>query len=351
MLPLSPHDATKLLLKRLNSRRMRDIVEKRYGLKGGRKKTLEAIGREYRITRERVRQIEADALKDLKKEAVLSSQLKAVFASLEGYLRKNGGVMAESAFYAGLVGDGSSLSDTRQYNHLALLTEVGEAFHYAKEDNNFHSRWYLDRESLEKSEKIVGGVISALEEKTRPVTWEELSLIFSTKAQDALGSFPTADVMRAYLGTSKLIHKNPYGEYGLSDWSLVNPRGVRDKAYVVLLKSGKPLHFRDVAKAIDEVGWSKKKTNPQTVHNELIRNPSFVLVGRGLYALREWGYEPGMVRDIIVSVLKEKGVPLERNEIVRLVSERRFIKPQTVVLNLQNKSLFRRTADGKYTLV
>jgi hypothetical protein len=106
-----------------------------------------------------------------------------------------------------------------------------------------------------------------------------------------------------------------------------------------------------VAERIDKAGWSKRRAHPQTVHNELIKDPRFVLIGRGLYALKEWGYEPGVVREILVSVMKEAGTPLSKDDIVRLVSERRFVKPQTILLNLQNKSLFRRTEDGKYTLV
>lgn len=343
MLPIQPEEATKLLLKGLTSRRMRNVIEKRYGLKGGRKKTLEAIGAEYRITRERVRQIEAAALKNLRKEEVLSP-VKPVLASMQEYLQKNGGVMGEEAFFSGL-------ADARHHPHLALLAEVGDAFRYEAEDDNFHSRWFLNHEVVEKSKKIVAGVIASLEEKKQPVTWEELSLIFSSQAKDVLEGPHSEEVMGAYLGTSKLISRNPYGEYGLSNWPAVKPRGVRDKAYAVLSKIAKPLHFRDVAAEIDKVGWSKRKVHPQTVHNELIKDPRFVLVGRGLYALREWGYEPGAVRDIVVSVLKEKGTPLDKDEIVRLVSEKRFVKPQTVLLNLQNKSLFKKMEDGKYTLV
>jgi RNA polymerase nonessential primary-like sigma factor len=44
----------------------REVVERRFGLHGCRKLTLEQIGDEIGVTRERVRQIQIDALKNLK---------------------------------------------------------------------------------------------------------------------------------------------------------------------------------------------------------------------------------------------------------------------------------------------
>jgi len=343
MLPIPPQEATKILLNELSSRRMRAVLEKRFGLKGGRKMTLDAIGKEYRITRERVRQIEADALKNLGKDEVVT-RVTSLFKALEEHLAGYGGVMAEHHLF-------SSLAEVKYHPHLALLFEAGKQFFYIPEDNNYHSRWAIDRTSVENAEKIISGVVAYLKERQKPVSGDELNLLLVGHAKEILGKEPPQPYLDAYLTTSKLIAKNPYGEYGLTNWADIRPRGVRDKAYAALVKSGKPLHFREVAERIDKAGWSKRRAHPQTVHNELIKDPRFVLVGRGLYALKEWGYEPGVVREILVSVMKEAGTPLSKDDIVRLVSERRFVKPQTILLNLQNKSLFRRTEDGKYTLV
>jgi RNA polymerase primary sigma factor len=48
--------------------REREIMKLRYGLGGGRQKTLEDIGEKFGITRERIRQIQVGALKKLRKE-------------------------------------------------------------------------------------------------------------------------------------------------------------------------------------------------------------------------------------------------------------------------------------------
>jgi RNA polymerase primary sigma factor len=49
--------------------RLRDVLERRFGLAGGTPQTLEHIGKELGITRERVRQLETRALKELRQTA------------------------------------------------------------------------------------------------------------------------------------------------------------------------------------------------------------------------------------------------------------------------------------------
>ena len=49
----------------------------------------------------------------------------------------------------------------------------------------------------------------------------------------------------------------------------------------------------DIANKIATSDFDKKVVTTQAVHNELIRYDQFVLVGRGLYALKEWGYKEG----------------------------------------------------------
>ena len=342
-LSISPQDATKSLLKRLSSRRMRDVLEKRYGLKGGKKKTLEAIGKEYKITRERVRQIETDALRQLGKPEHYRDA-EPLIKSLESHFQEHGAVLAEHHFLNMLPAD-------RQASHIGFLLHMGKPFTLLAETENSHKRWAINKASADAVEKVLEKTQNVLAEKGTPVSEPELFAMLGENAQVTIGSTPAAHVLEAYLHTSKAIKKNTYGEYGLATWPTISPRGVKDKAYLVLFRGGKPMHFRDVAEAINKAQWSKRKAHPQTVHNELIKDKRFVLVGRGLYALKEWGYEPGTVRDILVSVFKKAQKPLTKDEAVRLVLERRFVKPPTILLNLQDKALFRRMDGDKYTLV
>ena len=339
---MPPQEATKLILKNLPSRRMRDVVEKRFGLRGGSAKTLQAIGKEYKITRERVRQIESDALRQLRKDEHLK-EVTPMFTAIGDYLAAHGGVMAEHELLA-------NLCENRYHSHAALLLDIGPSFHRVGETDDHHHRWTMNKDTAFSAEKILASVVKGLEDKKRTVSAEELRGMTSGAAKDIRGEAEDDTVIQAILNSSKVIRKNPYGEYGLTWWPSVNPSGVKDKAYVAIAKEGKPLHFRDVAEVINKAGWSKKKAHPQTVHNELIKDKRFVLVGRGLYALKEWGYEPGAVRDVIASVLKEAHRPLTKDEIVAASTKKRLVKVPTIVLNLQNKTLFKKTEDGKYTL-
>lgn len=341
-LPFSPHEATRLILKQLPSRRMRDVLEKRFGLTGGKKKTLDAIGKEYKITRERVRQIEHEALKHVSRQDNLA-EVQKMLQAIHEHVKRHGEVMSESHLFA-------TLAEERYYPHVALLLDAGDSFRRIPETDHFHARWVLNQESAASCERTMAAVAKELDAKKETVPEQALHDMIVRHMKIVSGKEPSSESVQAYAATSKLIRRNPYGEYGLVSWPSVSPSGVKDKAYVALAKSGKPMHFRDVAAAINKAGWSKKGAHPQTVHNELIKDARFVLVGRGLYALCEWGYEPGSVRDILVSVFKNAARPLSRDEVVTLALEKRFVKVPTILLNLQNAKMFKKTNDGKFLL-
>ena len=341
---IKPREVSQSLLKQVENKRVREVLEKRFGLKNEGKETLEAIGKSYGITRERVRQIESDGLKLLARPAVYGLA-ESVFAALEEHLREHGGVAKNEQLY-------QSLATEKDHPHIEFLLTVGKQFQKARETEEAHGTWFADKNAKSTADKIIAGAVLGLEEKKTPVSRAEMLDILAAEAEKVLGHKPKEPALLAYLGVSKLIGQNPYGEYGLVSWPTIHPKGVRDKAYIVLAKYGKPMHFREVAEAINKMAWTKKPAHHQTVHNELIKASSrFVLVGRGLYALREWGYTPGTVADVMQSVLKDAGQPMAREEIVRQVLEKRFVKENTILLNLQNRSIFGRNAEGRYHLV
>lgn len=332
-----------MILKQLTSRRMQDVIRRRFGLACGKVATLESIGREYKITRERVRQIEADALKLLRREEHLIA-LSPLFQALEARLASLGGVAAHHRFLA-------ECADKAHHRDLILLLTLNKLFQKLPETDAHHERWTIDRPTAGAVEKVLAGVSADLEKTTATVLEQKLYEIAAENAMKIMGHAPEQRVLEAYLATSKIIGKNPYGEYGLISWPTISPTGVKDKAYAALAKSGAPLHFQQVAAAIDRAGWSKHKAHPQTVHNELIKDKRFILVGRGLYGLAKWGFEPGAVAEVLVSVFRRAQRPLSKDQAVKLVLEKRAVKPQTILLNLQNKSLFRKTENEEYTLV
>jgi hypothetical protein len=153
-----------------------------------------------------------------------------------------------------------------------------------------------------------------------------------------------------FLAVSEDCKKNPFGRWGLPEWSDICPRGTRERAYLIVHAEGKPLHFREIATKIDRSGLQKpgRVTHPQTVHNELIKDKRFVLVGRGTYALVEWGFRRGTVREVIEGILRESGKPLTRTELVSEILKIRDVKASTVVINLN--SFFARVNGDAYDL-
>jgi hypothetical protein len=336
-------EAVKDVLRSLPARRMRDVMERRFGLKGRKPETLDAVGKGYRITRERVRQIEASALAHLA-AAPLPDKAALLVQRLGQEIESHGGAIAEHHLYG-------RWAERRHYPHIRFLLHITPSFHRVPETDLSHARWTTDTERAALGERVSERVVAYLKEHPRLLTREEMRHLFRTVIKEVTDIDPSEKMIDACLASSKPICQNPFGDYGLTSWPLINPRGIKDKAYAALFKEGKPMHFREIAGHIAQGGWSgKKKVHLQTVHNELIKDPRFVLMGRGTYALREWGFEGGVLRDVLVSVLHEAGRPLTKEEIIDKTLAKRLVKPPTVLLNLHNRSLFKRTEDGKYML-
>lgn len=326
----------------LNHKRMQEVLRKRFGLKG-KHYTLEAIGQEYGVTRERVRQIEEHALKNLT-QARIADFVNPVAEAVHNHLSAHGDIAEEKRFF-------SSVTDEKTHPHLQFILTIAKRLRKRSENDLYYNRWFTKEEAADAAEAIVDDVVKQLEDGGKSVPMEKLVSMFSGSAERVLGaSFKGEKAIDSYMGIAKSIGQNPYSEYGLVSWPAINPKGVRDKAYAVLAKTGKPLHFSAVAHEINKVGWSKRKAHPQTVHNELIKDKRFVLVGRGLYGLSEWGYEPGTVKDVIRAVLVSAGAPLPKEKVIEHVLAKRFVKPETVFLNLQDKKHFKKVEEG-YALV
>lgn len=341
-LPIHPKEAVGQALKAMPNSRSREVLERRFGLRGKEPETLESIGRSFGVTRERVRQIEADGLRSIASPAVVDL-LTPVFTAMVAHFGEHGHVFEEQKLL-------SSAAEPRFHNYVYFLLTVGQPFERKGEEIAWHERWYTKAEALKDAESVITRTIGELGGVQKPLPAADLFHILKREAREVLGAAPSPDMLNSYLAISKLIKQNPYGEFGLVSWPTIRPRGVRDKAYAVLTKARKPMHFREVANVITKSGWSSRKAHPQTVHNELIKDSRFVLVGRGLYALGEWGYTPGTVSEVIVGLLKSAKKSLSRDQIVKRVLEARLVKENTILLNLQNKSLFQKTPHG-YTLV
>lgn len=324
----------------------RAVLVRRFGLDGERE-TLQEIGTSYGITRERVRQIEDFGLRTLRAKKDIFTTHGSVFAHFQDYAKNHGNVVREDVL----------LEDLGQKSfapHVFFLLTIAESFERKGESNDLHTLWYNTKDALDNAKTVIAKTADLFRKKGAPCTREEL-LSWGKEAFAYESASPiSSEAFLSYITCSKAIEKNPFGEYGLRDFPEIHPRGMRDEAYIVLKRGSAPLHFRTVAEEVTkyrkQYTGEKDIANPQTIHNELIKDERFVLVGRGMYALKEWGYTPGVVRDVIVRVLESSGKPLGKDEIVRLVREQRFVQDNTIFLNLHNKKYFKRTDEGHFTL-
>ncbi len=337
-LTLKPKQLVKKLLSVLPAR-ARDVITSRYGLGSPERMTLESIGTTYKITRERVRQIENYAFNSIRKSDLYKKEESAL-VEIEKMIDSMGGMVHEAEFLR------SISSDKSIQNHIHFLLVLGDAFKKKKEDVDFHHRWYVDHDLSNKIETSLKKLYENLSDDAL-IPESEIIVSFLEGLKDVSEKYKNEEVAKRWLTISKKIGRNPLGEWGRSASPNVKAKGMRDFAYLAIRRHGSPMHFTEVAKAIQKI--FDKKAHVATCHNELIKDARFVLVGRGLYALSEWGYSSGVVRDVIAEILKKNG-PLTKEEIIQKVMKERYVKENTIVVNLQNNSYFKKAKDSRYSL-
>lgn len=327
------------VLATIEREREREIVSRRFGL-FDRKETLEQIGEMLGITRERVRQLEKSVVGRLRHAAEQGklSQVVDFETQILADLEQQGNLARVSVLAAHL---SNGEANREEQARVAFLSQLGPKLVVISEDDNFYNSVATQAAGDEKTiKKQVASLIEAIKKLAEPKPIEEISKaagIADVKVAAALAS-----------ASKQLASLN--GRWGLVKWPMVNPKNIRDKIYVILSENGKHMHFNEIAEAIKESDFKRKDVTTQAIHNELIKDKRFVLIGRGIYALKEWGYKKGTVADIITEVLREAGEPLHRDEIVKRVLKSRFVKETTILLNLQGKPQFKRVAKATYAL-
>ncbi len=332
------------LLAGLNERQ-RKVIMGRFGLENkgtGERQTLEAIGRGFGITRERVRQIEAASLKTIADNVKTSALAQSLLKDAQKELRTAGGVMKKEDLITTLGSDYDGITE----NSLNLLLAAANSFEFRPEDDDYHAFYFLDKDALKRAETFIGGWVKQLRSKKKEI----LDGTYRAEFKDFVKAKAMPEEQAEnYMRITKLIHLNSFGDMGLAEWPEVNPKTIRDRIHLVLRKKKDPVHFTDIAKLINEAQLDDRVALASTVHNELIKDSRFVLVGRGMYGLAEHGHVPGTAQEVIARILKREG-PLKSSEIIQAVQKERLFKHNTILVNLQNKKLFERTSQGTYKL-
>lgn len=326
------------ILKTIEREREQEIVSRRFGL-FDRKETLEQIGELLGITRERVRQLEKAVIIRLKLQAEQGNlpHIAEIEKKFHDFLDSTTKIAPVKTIASHFVKDPNKIEQARIAFIASLcpkLVTIDESDHY----KNVVGIKKLHDEKKVKS--LVSQLVQTIKKIGKPSDIETIA-----KAANIADPKHAEGLAMASKNIATLN-----GRWGLTKWPMVNPKNIRDKIYVILHENGKHMHFNEIAEAIKDSDFKRKDVTVQAIHNELIKDKRFVLVGRGIYALKEWGYKKGTVADIITEVLKESDKPLHRDDIVREVLKSRYVKETTILLNLQGKSQFKRVAKATYAL-
>ena len=331
--------AVKDILAEISQEREKEIISRRFGLYD-RKETLEQIGEMLGITRERVRQLEKAILIRLR-IAIADDKIPSASAMgrvIVSNLSELGRAARIQDLATHLLGHEAAPTERA---HTAFIAELLPSVTAIAENDDFYQSATIESVGDEKSVKSqVEEIVKFIKKTAKPVTGDEMH---------AHMKYEHPSNITALASLSKKLAELK-GNWGLVKWPTVNPKNIRDKIFVILEDNGKPMHFSEISKAIKDSDFKRKDVTTQAIHNELIKDGRFVLIGRGIYALEGWGYSRGTVADIITEVLKEAGEPLHRDEIVRRVLDKRQVKETTILLNLQSKPQFQRSSKATYIL-
>lgn len=317
-------------------KRSQEIIKMRFGITAKTPQTLESVGGQYQITRERVRQIISEIIKKIKNR-LESDPLRRVFQKIEFTIGQNNGIMGKRELLDRLS------EDLGEQGVVEFFLECADGFEAKKEKGKLENSIVLADFDLDHWKEIMRKIKLMLEEEKKTFKSKD----FFKKVSDKEIGIDKKKLFH-YLSVSEEIKRNNFGRWGVARWSEINPKGTREKTFLVMKEKKMSLHYREVANLIDEYKLSKKKTHPQTVHNELIKDSRFVLVGRGKYALAEWGYKKGTVKDVLGEILNRDSGPVKCSDILDEVLSLRQVKKSTVMINLNN--FFIKVGKDEYTV-
>ncbi|PIQ77498.1 hypothetical protein COV82_04240 [Candidatus Peregrinibacteria bacterium CG11_big_fil_rev_8_21_14_0_20_46_8] len=323
----------------------KEVIISRFSLNNQPRQTLEHIGQRFSVTRERIRQIEKIALSKLRR-TIENTKLVEISRIGQELLAEHDGVCVEDRLTSDIL---TRLTSTAEVDsHIVKLALTISPNFVRSERNGLLRRYWRFKEIKEDELLAISSLMhQILAKRKETAPQQEIAQETQKQLQEKGRSASTTRIL-ALMDIDMRFKKVKDG-IGLMTWRHINPKSIRDKAYIILKNENKPLHFVEIANRITEAGFDKKIVTTQAVHNELIRDEHFVLVGRGLYALKEWGYKQGTVAEIIEDLLSKKS-PLTKQEIIAGVLKQRHVKKGTISLNLQKNAQFVRVGRAVYSL-
>lgn len=374
-------DANQYIFDQLNKREQ-DIISRRFGLLKSESETLERIGKDHNLTRERVRQLEVATIKKIRQLKDLEGKIKNIKSVILGIVEEYGGLVGKDYLFTNLLAlvsqDDKIINeksifennDVYQNNIYFYISKIFDELEEINISSELNSYFKEKNSSINHFEELISELSALIKEERKVFTTNKIINFFSKlenykKYQDEFTVLNKVDLEKVFnylfkedskfllenkifysiLQAARHISQSKLGYWGISNWSEIKPKTISEKIYLVLRENKSPMHFREIAEKINKIGFDHKLANPATVHNELILGDRYILIGRGIYTLGEWGYKPGTVTNIINDILSDNNKPMHKDDIINNVLKQRLIKKNTILLALSDGEKFKKQGD------
>lgn len=327
------------------------ILMRKFGLDGSKETPLQKIGKEYSLTRERVRQIETQALMRFRRLIVGNEVYMNVLQESKNILESHGGILGEDALISKIINK-NLFKFSKQELKLILVSDFDIT--YLKRNKEINKAFYIEPLYEDLLTKIVLFTLQHFKERNHSQDlYEFISELKDYFAEDTK-DIPSLKNDLFYVNFFSIV-KN----ITILDWKIwllefddINPKTVKLKMLYTMRRLNKPIHYQELpAKILERFPGEVTKIN--TIHNELVKNNDlFVNQGLGLYGLKERGFQGGSVKDILIRIFKKNNHPMTAKELTREVLREKMVSPNTVILNLQKfKDDFQRVDKGTYAYI
>ena len=279
------------------TRREQRVLTLRFGLDGGRARTLEGVGKEYGVGRERIRQIEAKALKKLCHHA---RAWKLVSEFLYGLLARQGSLIVDVNW-----------PDAPYRLFLAKCLQI-------------------PRLELPEFELVVLGVSQdKTADRGSARYWSELV------ERDAIAAVAESQYGRC-LGDSDLAMMVEIAV----QHNMRRSGNKAQKVRMVMQQIGKPAHYSEINEVYNSL-FPDQPSSENNIHAILSREPlDIVWIGvQGTFGLKTWGYERpsgslfDQVAEIVESRFKETGRPVPFEIIAaEMGKKRKVVVPSSLTI-------------------
>ncbi|PZM86911.1 MAG: hypothetical protein DLD55_04175 [candidate division SR1 bacterium] len=327
------------------------VLMKKFGLDGNKEVPLQRIGKEYALTRERVRQIETQALMRFRRLIVGNETYMNVLAEGKKILEVHGGVLEENALISKIINK-NLFKFSKQELKLILVSDFDIT--YLKRNRYLGKAFYIEPLYEDLLTKMV---LFSQNHFNKRKESQDLYEFIGLLKEEFLGEFKDISFLKNdlfYINFFSIVRDMAIldGKIGMMDYPDINPKTVKLKMLYTMRRINKPIHYQELPAKIME-WFPNNAVKVNTVHNDLVKhNDTFVNLGLGLYGLKEWGYEGGSVRDILIRVFKKYDRPMMAKELSKEVLREKMVSPNTVLLNLQKfKKDFKRVDKGTYAYI